>query len=176
MSERLKASVEAARQELKQTVVANNRAAAERAQDAEAKARAQLATTEAELANVRGERDFWRSTSPVAADVADAPAPTENGGSREADQAGTANKRMRRKHFPDDPEGIFRTERADRTIVFEIKTGQHPWETVGPDRDEAIARLRELKGEAPEVEAAGAAKSADVKPRPSTGILPWGRA
>jgi hypothetical protein len=51
----------------------------------------------------------------------------------------------RRRHFKEDPPGIFRTKKAHGTVAFELKVGTHPWQTF-PSRETAILAAAELRG------------------------------
>lgn len=144
MNDRVSLAQDRVAAETRAAVKAKVEAEVERAQASEQKARERLAALEIRNGQLAGENEFLRGrldhgNGSEPEPEASKPEPEPSKPKRE--------RRMRRKHFEEDPAGMYRTELSDGTLVYELKTGTAPWESAGPDREVAIERLRELTGE-----------------------------
>jgi hypothetical protein len=125
--------------------IAAGDARAAAAEEREAQAHAARAQAEA-LAQERGRKLSYHEMGGQ---------PNGNGNGHEPE---TETERYRRRKFPDDPPGVFRTRLADGSERFEVVIARHKNRTF-ETREEAIEYARECYGEG----------EAEDRPRPRSG-------
>jgi hypothetical protein len=145
LNARHKSDVDRGEQVARAEGIAAGDARAAAAEEREAQAHAARAQAEA-LAQERGRKLSYHEMGGQ---------PNGNGNGHEPE---TETERYRRRKFPDDPPGVFRTRLADGSERFEVVIARHKNRTF-ETREEAIEYARECYGEG----------EAEDRPRPRSG-------